>query len=61
MSDTVKVKLRSTEVVDGVKRRPGDVVDLPADHPVAQKVRAAEETEATSPADQPHPPRKKSA
>lgn len=41
MSGTVAVPLISTEVLDGVKRRPGDVVELPADHPVAVKTLAA--------------------
>jgi len=43
---TVSVTLRSTEVLDGVKRRPGDVVDLTDDHPIVQKIRAAEAAEA---------------
>ena len=42
----MKVTLATTEVLDGVKRRPGDVVDLPADHPVAQKTLAAEKAAA---------------
>lgn len=39
---TVKVRLGSTEVLDGVKRRPGDEVELPADHPVVAKTLASE-------------------
>lgn len=38
---TVEVTLASTEVLDGEKRRPGDKVRLPTDHPVAVKTLGA--------------------
>jgi len=34
---SVSVMLLTTEVLDGVKYSPGDVVSLPEDHPVAIK------------------------
>jgi len=37
---SVSVTLLTTEVLDGVKRRPGDTVVLPEDHPVAVKTAA---------------------
>jgi hypothetical protein len=37
---TVPVKLLTTEVLDGVKRRPGETVTLPENHPVAVKTAA---------------------
>lgn len=39
----VSVTLASTEVIDGVKRRPGDVVDLAEDDPIAVKTLAAQQ------------------
>ena len=36
----VSVTLLTTEVLDGVKYSPGDVVSLPEDHPVAEKTAA---------------------
>ena len=38
--NTVSVTLLTTEVLDGVKYGPGDVVSLPEDHPVAVKTAA---------------------
>lgn len=38
---TIKVTLKTKEVLDGVKRRPGEIVTLPQDHPVAVKTIAA--------------------
>ena len=38
--NTVSVTLLTTEVLDGVKYSPGDVVSLPEDHPVAVKTAA---------------------
>ena len=38
--NTVSVTLLTTEVLDGVKYSPGDVVSLPEDHPVAEKTTA---------------------
>lgn len=40
-SGTVEVTLASTEVLGGEKKRPGDTVTLPADHPVAVKTLGA--------------------
>lgn len=37
----VPVTLASTEVIDGVKRRPGDVAELAEDDPIAVKTLAA--------------------
>jgi len=37
---TVPVKLLTTEVLDGVKRRPGETVSLPENHPIAVKTAA---------------------
>ncbi len=43
---TVVVTLRTTEVLDGKKCRPGDKVTLPADHPVAVATAALEKAGA---------------
>ena len=44
---TVGVTLRTTEVLDGKKCRPGDKVPLPTDHPVAVKTAALEKAAPT--------------
>jgi hypothetical protein len=38
--NTVSVTLLTTEVLDGIKYSPGDVVSLPETHPVAVKTAA---------------------
>lgn len=48
---TVSVTLLTTEVLDGVKRRPGETVQLPENHPVAVKT-AALAKPASAPAGQ---------
>lgn len=39
---TIPITLRTTEVIDGQKRRPGDVVQLAEADPVAVKTKALE-------------------
>jgi hypothetical protein len=38
----VEITLASTEMIDGEKKRPGDKVTLPANHPVAVKTLVAQ-------------------
>ena len=42
----VPVTLQTTEVIGGMKRRPGDVVELEADDPIAVKTREMEKAAA---------------